>query len=290
MPARAVGAYVDAFHATAFLALALVLADLASPAANAFNALRIDATGVSNAELRQVDRFCTSRQRKIVRCGNSRKLPCDHPHVFSRYFMATYFSDCGFHLLVEVDETNDALVCEWRQAFCHCRESADMPVNIDGICQENRIVPPDHPALAKLFRQRDERLHCFLNCWHARLNVVSVRSDGKLEIERERQAAKLLAMSFQHWPWVLGPEDQAIDDIRCQAYFADLSDIVLVAYQDIAFLKPIEQPVGIECRYVGASAGADDGHSRETGLFLGIVSVWNRLPVLCIHELVDVPL
>ncbi len=52
MPARAVGADVDAFHATAFLALALVLADLASTAANAFNSLRIDATGVTNAELR----------------------------------------------------------------------------------------------------------------------------------------------------------------------------------------------------------------------------------------------
>jgi len=61
-----------------------------------------------------------------------------------------------------------------------------------------------------------------------------------------------------NWPRILGPEADGVHMLRFQAEPGNLPAVKGVDPVKVSRSNPVHEPVGIEGRYVGASAGGDN--------------------------------
>ena len=113
---------------------------------------------------------------------------------------------------VEVEKADDAACGVRCEPFEHGGEVVQMLLDGVAAVEQDGIVAPDHARLAELLRHLLEGADDLALVGQARLDIVAVRRDSELEVERVHRAE--LCEMRQHRRGVLGPEDDAVDVLR----------------------------------------------------------------------------
>ena len=159
-------------------------------------------------------------------------------------------------LLIGIEKADDAAVGVWCEPFEHDGKVVQVPLDSIAVVEQDGVVAPDHARLAELLRHLLEGADDLALVGQARLDIVAVRRDGELEVERVLRA-ELFEM-WQHRRGILRPEDDAVDVFRPQRDAADLFAVKWVDCVDEPRADAVHEPRCIESRNIGPAAGTDD--------------------------------
>ena len=159
-------------------------------------------------------------------------------------------------LAVEVEKADDAAVGIRCEHFEHDGKVVQVPLDGVVVVEQDGVVTPDHARLAELLRHLLEGAYDLALVGQARLDIVAVRRDGELEVERVHRAE--LCEMRKHRRGILRPEDDAVNVLRPQRDAADLLAVERVDRVDEARADAVHEPRCIESRNIGPAAGTDD--------------------------------
>ena len=256
MQAGVVLADVDALHAVADLALRGVFLDIDGSADDALDAVLIDAGSVLDAVGSEVDLFGARLQGDAGTFGKACKTLSKCCHLRDAKRVQRERLCVALSLAIEVEEADDAAVGVRRELLEHDGEVVQMTLDGVAVIEQDGVVAPDHARFAELLRHLLEGADDLALVGQTWLDVMAVRCDGELEVERILRVE--LDEMRQHRRGILRPEDDAIGIFGPQRDAADLFAVEWVDRVDEAFVDAVHEPRCIESRNVRPAAGTDD--------------------------------
>lgn len=157
----------------------------------------------------------------------------------------------ALRLLVEVNETHDAVLYRSRQFLCHAAKRPPVKVERVLLCDEYGIIAPMHGASANNARQGGKARDRRLDGRRLRLDILSVG--------RDRHAPEL-AKGCERVPvrekrrGILRAENDEINDGGIENIARDTLRIIGASRHDESFAQAPHEPLGIKGRDVRAAS------------------------------------
>ena len=166
------------------------------------------------------------------------------------------FGEVAPHLLVEIEEADDAGLGIPLERGGQRLEVGEVPLDGVGLVEQDRVVPPAdriHPDRAG---QRPEIRHDLPFLRHAGLDLAAVGGD------RDKPVLPGIPAQFtqmrQHRAGVLGAEGDQVNNRRVKSVAGQRRRGVGAAHKHKALSQAVQQPGGVKGRDVGAQAGVDN--------------------------------
>ena len=260
MGARVVFADIDRFHASATLAERNVLGlvrDVQRPHHGG-----VDAPAGFYPVVRIILLGAAGAQNHAVFIGGLGRHPAEFL-LLPRSGAAEHARiHLAYELPVDIHEAEDASVRPLGNLSAHDLELAPVVCRIDGLGEEDGVVPPHHPVPADPVRYELAGIAHIRLERHHRLDRLAIRSQRDLEGVHVPHGSDL-PQTRNHRPRILGHELDAIHVPARQVDTVDDRARNGVANQTIACAEPLHEPLGMERRYIGATAGTDYHTFRE---------------------------
>ena len=265
MRARVVRADVHALDAPARIPLVLVLrgpqrAPRPRAAGYPLDQRGVDAASPLDAVARQVNLLGAGGHRKARRPRDAGQSPREAVLLLRRAAAQLLLPHPADGAVIHIQKADDHFLRASAQRIHQASEPLRMPRLGVRVAQKDGVVAPYHPLGARGLRKPPERVCHRALAAHARLHVPAVRREGELEVVGE-PALVQLAQPSEHRRGILRPEHDGVHCLGVKPPLRHLVRVERVARDHEPLPHPLEEPLRVERRDVGAPARADD-HSR----------------------------